>query len=195
LNGHFGPSHLVTRKMTWTAPHALQVLLSPAHGFLVWTPLAILAIVGLVWMAVRAAPNTTIEPAGWQRVAICMLLMIALQVYTAGSVESWTVAGAFGQRRFVALTALLVIGLAGLQRCLTTTPALRQFARVAAIVAVYWNLALMAEFATGLMDRQRLEPARNAYDAFVTVPRMAPDLAYRYLFNRASFYKKSGPER
>ncbi len=57
------------------------------------------------------------------------------------------------------------------------------------MVAVYWNLALMAEFATGLMDRQRLEPARNAYDAFVTVPRMAPDLAYRYLFNRASFYK------
>jgi len=54
---------------------------------------------------------------------------------------------------------------------------------------------LMAEFATGLMDRQRLEPARNAYDAFVTVPRMAPDLAYRYLFNRASFYKKSATER
>ena len=38
--------------------------------------------------------------------------MVVLQVYTAGSVESWTVAGAFGQRRFVALTPLLVIGLA-----------------------------------------------------------------------------------
>ena len=38
--------------------------------------------------------------------------MVALQVYIGGSVESWTVAGAFGQRRFVALTPLLVIGLA-----------------------------------------------------------------------------------
>jgi hypothetical protein len=195
LNGHFGPSHLVTRKMTWTAPHAMQVLLSPEHGFLVWTPLAVLAIAGLVWMAVSAVPTTAMDSVGLRRVVVCMLLMIALQVYTAGSVESWTVAGAFGQRRFVAITVLLVIGLAGLQHCLTTRPAVRQLARVAAILAVYWNLALMAEFATGLMDRQRLEPARNAYDAFVTVPRLAPDLAYRYLFNRASFYKKSDTER
>ena len=28
-----------------------------------------------------------------------------------------------------------------------------------------------AEFSIGLMDRQRLEPRRNAYDAFVTLPR------------------------
>ena len=40
------------------------------------------------------------------------LLMVALQIYVGGSVESWTVAGAFGQRRFVALTVLLGIGLA-----------------------------------------------------------------------------------
>jgi hypothetical protein len=37
------------------------------------------------------------------------------------------------------------------------------------------------------MDRQKLEPARNAYDAFVTLPRMAPGLAYRYVFDRQSF--------
>jgi hypothetical protein len=114
-----------------------------------------------------------------------LLLMIALQVYVGGSVESWTVAGAFGQRRFVALTAVLVIGLAALTRAVST--------RVIAIVvtlAVYWNLALIAEFATGLMDRQRLEPAKNAYDAFVTVPRLGPSLAYRYLFERSSFYQR-----
>ena len=40
--------------------------------------------------------------------------MIAAQVYSAGSVESWTVAGAFGQRRFVAITPLLIIGFAAL---------------------------------------------------------------------------------
>ena len=39
--------------------------------------------------------------------------MVALQVYVGGSVESWTVAGAFGQRRFIALTTALVIGLRG----------------------------------------------------------------------------------
>ena len=39
------------------------------------------------------------------------------------------------------------------------------------------------------MDRQRLEPRKNAYDAIVTVPLETPSLVYRYLFDRASFYK------
>ena len=47
-----------------------------------------------------------------RRIGWCALLMVALQIYVSGSVESWTVAGAFGQRRFVALTILLTIGLA-----------------------------------------------------------------------------------
>jgi hypothetical protein len=55
---------------------------------------------------------------------------------------------------------------------------------------VYWNVALSAEFAIGAMDRQRLQPARNAYDAFVTIPLEAPSLAYRYLFDRQSFYAR-----
>jgi hypothetical protein len=39
------------------------------------------------------------------------------------------------------------------------------------------------------MDRQKLEPRKNAYDAFVTLPAQAPSLIYRYLFDRASFYR------
>jgi len=39
------------------------------------------------------------------------------------------------------------------------------------------------------MTRRGSEPRRNAYDAFVTLPRMVPDLAYRYLFDRESFYQ------
>ena len=165
--------------MTWYAPHGLQVLGSPGHGFLVWTPLAILAIAGLFILAVRGAGDA-------RRVAWSALLMIASQAYVAGSVESWTVAGAFGQRRFVALTILLVIGLAALWSALRATP--RRFAAVMIAACVWWNLALMAQFALRLMDRQRVEPMRNAYHAFVTLPRMLPGIAYRYLFDRQSFY-------
>ena len=178
LNGHLGPSRLVTRKMTWTAPHALQVLASPEHGFFVWTPLAALALAGLIWMALGHR----------RQVAVCMLLMFASQVYVSGSVESWTVAGGYGQRRFVALTALLVIGLAALQEGARRVAATTIVA-VVTVVAIYWNIALIAEFGTGLMDRQRLSPAQNAYDAFVTLPREAPSLVYRYLFDRSSFYR------
>jgi hypothetical protein len=45
-----------------------------------------------------------------------------------------------------------------------------------------------------MMDRQRLELRRNAYDAFVTLPRVAPELVYRYFTNRSSFYQPHPPE-
>ena len=183
LNGHFGPSTLVTRKMNWQAPHALQVLASPEHGFFLWTPLAALAIAGLFVLAVGN------RRADVRRIAWCAILMVALQIYVSGSVESWTVAGAFGQRRFVALTIMLTIGLAGL------IAAVRRGAWQAVLgtalgLCVWWNLALIVEFGTGLMNRQRLEPGRNAYDAFVTLPRQLPSLAYRYFADRSSFYRQ-----
>jgi hypothetical protein len=114
--------------------------------------------------------------------------MFALQVYVAGSVESWTVAGAFGQRRFVATTVLLVVGLAALLNAVRSAAA-RACLAAATLVAVWWNLGLLVQFGAGLMNRQRLDPARNAYTSFVVLPRAMPDLAWRYLFDRRSFYK------
>jgi hypothetical protein len=174
LNGHIGPHSSVGHKMTWTAPHALQVLFSPEHGFLFWTPLAAVALVGLILRR--------------QRVFALLLVMVAFQVYVAGSVESWTVAGAFGQRRFIALTAILIVGLSVVWQSAQSRPA-RTILAIVLVLGVYWNLAMTAEFAVGLMDRQKLEPRKNAYDAFVTLPRQLPSLAYRYLFDRGSFYK------
>jgi hypothetical protein len=201
VNGHLGPHASVGNKMNWVSPHALQVLFSPEHGLFVWTPLALIAIAGLLLLPPEGGSHATSGTAARgdqdpvasafrrkRHVPICLLVMVALQIYVGGSVESWTVAGAFGQRRFIALTAVLVVGYAALDLAVARKAA-RATLAAATIVAVYWNLAMIAEFATGLMDRQRLEPAKNAYDAFVTLPRMAPDLAYRYLFDRTSFYK------
>ena len=200
LNGAPRPSPLVTRKMFWHAPHALQVLADPEHGWFFWTPLAVLALIGLVWLAAvpdaigkdhAVHPN---EPADVRQIALCMLLMVAFQVYVSGAVESWTVAGAFGQRRFVAVTIFLVIGIAALQSWVPSRGG-RILINALIVIAVWWNLALTAEFGTGMMDRQKLELGRNAYDAFVTLPRMAPGLVYRYFTNRASFYKPAETTR
>jgi hypothetical protein len=186
LNGHLGPHSSVGRKMNWMAPHGLEVLFSPEHGFFMWTPLALVAIVGLVACAFSSHDPVASAFRRKRQIPMCLLLMVALQIYVSGSVESWTVAGAFGQRRFIALTTALVIGLAALQ---ASSIRARKVVTAVVILCVYWNLALTAEFATGLMDRQKLEPRKNAYDAFVTLPRQAPSLVYRYLFDRESFYK------
>jgi len=199
LNGRPRPSPLVMRKMFWHAPHALQVLADNEHGFFFWTPLAVLAVAGLILMTVAPASTegesgTGVAPSDVRRIGWCMLLMTAAQVYVSGAVESWTVAGAFGQRRFVAVTILLVIGLATL-RARIRGDAVQVAANVAIAICIWWNLALIAEFGTSMMDRQRLELRKNAYDAFVTLPRMAPRLMYRYFAERASFYKPAEPER
>ena len=77
-------------------------------------------------------------------IAICAIVMFVLQAYIAGAVESWTVAGAFGQRRFVSLTPLLVLGLASLLE----PPRFRRVMMVLVVMCVWWNLGLMAQFGT-----------------------------------------------
>jgi len=198
LNGRLGPSRLVSRKMTWTSPHAASVLFSPEHGLFFWTPLALFAVGGLVLLVLsRAGGDAKAEPPGAtradaRRIGAGLLAIVLCQVYVAGAVESWTVAGAFGQRRFVALTAPFVVGLAVLGAHAARSAATTAAAALA-VLCVWWNLGLMVQFGAGLMDRQRLDLRLNAYNTFIEVPRRLPDIAYRYLFDRGSFYRSASP--
>jgi hypothetical protein len=190
LNGHIGADSTVTRKMTWTSPHGLSVLFSPAHGLFAWTPLAILAILGLCWLiSGRAKPGC--GDCRWM--GVLALVMFLLQVYISGSVESWTVAGAFGQRRFVCLTPVLVLGLAAW--CPASSASGAGKVRMAGLaiavgLGIWWNLGLMFQFGDHRMDRQQLTLRENAWTTFVVLPREAPSLAWRYVTDRASFYKQ-----
>jgi hypothetical protein len=183
INGHFGPTRFVLRKMTWTSPHFLQVLFSPEHGLFAWTPLALVAVGGLVWLAVGQRRDAGAD-VRW--IGLLALVMFALEVYVSGCVESWTVAGAFGQRRFVATTPLLALGLAAL------APAAAGARRVVwaalLVLCVWWNLGLMAQFGLHTIDRQRLTLADNARQTFLELPARAPSVAWEYVTNRSAFY-------
>lgn len=192
LYGRIGPAPEVAGKMVWNAPFAAAVLLSPRHGLLVWTPLVVLSLVGLVWFSATGAGAPDTGRA--RRIGLCLLAMFAAQVYISGSVESWQAAGSFGQRRFVGTTIILVIGLAAAIRMAAGQVPRRAIQGIIA-VCVWWNLGLMAQFGAGMMDRQRLEPARNARTMFVVLPRALPDLTYRYLFDRPSFYENAARYR
>jgi hypothetical protein len=158
---------------------------------LFWTPLALPALVGLVWLAMRRGPLVAGEtpPPDRRRIAMICIVMVMTQIYIGGALDTWAGAGSFGQRRLVGLTVFLVLGLT------TTLVVVRhrwmKFATWSLIVlAVWWNLGLMAQFGTRLMNRQRLDPPLNAYHNFVTIPRRLPELFSRYLFDRSSFYQR-----
>ena len=185
LNGHLGPAAVVKRKLLWWSPNALGVLVSPHHGLFVWTPLALLCVAGLVWLALgRVKPDC--GDCRW--VALLALLMIALQAYIAGAFASWTVAGSFGQRRFVGLTPLFTIGLAALYTAPWSRPA-RATIVTLTVLAIWWNLGLMALFGTKQMDRQRVQLAADIRAVFVTLPHEGPSLIWRYFTDRSSFYE------
>lgn len=190
LNGHLGPAQVVADKMRWYAPHAADVLISPAHGFFAWTPLAAVCVGGL--LAVAARPSRVSAAAeGARPVLVGLVLMFLAQVYVSGSVQTWTVAGSFGQRRFLGTTVMLIVGLAAL-RALAAGPARRLLA-VAAVVGIWWNLGLMVQFGANRMDRQRLHLSEDAYRTFVEVPAEMPRMVYRYFFDRTSFYQPVRP--
>jgi len=184
LNGGVRPDATVARKLTWWSPHAISVVFDHEHGLLAWTPLVAIALTGLVLLA----SNRVARPES-QRVGALLLVMCLAQIYTSGIVESWTVAGSFGQRRFVALTPVLTIGVATILAVTTHVWARRTVMSLLAL-CVWWNLGLMAQFGMNRMDRQKLTLGRNARLTFVELPFEAPGIAWDYLTNRSSFYKR-----
>jgi hypothetical protein len=187
LNGRLWVDSHVNNKMSWSSPHGLQVLFSPEHGLFAWTPLAVVAIVGLVLLAMgrlrEGAPDA-------QWFGILALVMVGLQAYIAGAVESWTVSGSFGQRRFVGLTPLLTVGLATLAVMIVRSG--RVWARRAFValvgLCIWWNVGLMIQFGMNTMDRGRLTLRQNAWTTFVTLPPQLPATVWQYFTNRSAFY-------
>jgi hypothetical protein len=182
VNGHFGPHESIGNKMSWHSPHAFGVLLDVEHGWLWWTPLAVLSLAGLAGIAAGRI-RTKVADGSW--LALCFVAILAMQVYINGAVESWSVAGSFGHRRFVELTPILIVGLAGLLAVPRPVPV-----RVLAALCIWWNLGLLLQFGAHRMDRQKLTLGDNARQTFVELPLEAPSLAWRYFSNRDSFYRQ-----
>jgi hypothetical protein len=179
LNGRFAPSTLVARKMDWSSPHFLQVLFDPGHGLYLWAPLLLPATLGLVAAWRRQRELTAFLAAG-----------LLLQVWINGAVASWSQAGAFGSRRFVAATPLFAWGLAALGAWLL--PRLGRRAGAALIaVFVWWNLSLMVQFGLRLMDRQRLEWPRVAINQVTEVPRRLGRTAILFFSDREALARES----
>jgi len=180
LNGSWGPSQMVARKMTWWSPHFLEVLFDPAHGLFAWSPLLLVASAGLL---TAVAGRRALVPA-------LLGLALLLQVWVNGALESWTQAGAFGSRRFVAATPVFAWGLAGL---LGGTVARRRTAPalVALVAFVWWNASLMVQFGLRLMDRQRLDWPQVAVRQVTEVPPRIGRVAWLFFTDRERLVREA----
>ena len=128
LFGSWLPSRPPGQQLDFFPGHYLQVLFSSQHGLFTWTPISLLAVAGFAFVRDR-------------RLQLAFLVAFLIELAISGSAPDWNGDFSFGQRRFLALTPFLAIGLAALAARVGERPA-----RPVVALLVAWNLLLMVNF-------------------------------------------------
>jgi hypothetical protein len=156
----------------WENPAFRAVLFSANRGAFVWTPILLLAAIGL-FALLRVAPGMA---------KVCMAIVVSFYLLIS-FYPWWHGAYSFGNRFFVSLTPIFVLGLAAAFSSVArlwpgTAIAGRRIVPVTALF-ILWNLGLMYQWSAGLLpDRGPVYWDEVIYDQFREVPQaIAHDLA------------------
>ncbi|MGH9572354.1 MAG: hypothetical protein ACRD40_02325 [Candidatus Acidiferrales bacterium] len=167
----------------WNSPAFFKVALSADHGFLTWTPVLILALIGLALLALKDG-----------KTAFSLLTAVIFYVYAIGCYEDWDGISSFGNRFFVSLTPIFVIGLGAFFDLVGEAFERHKGAWVpgattAALIAV--NLGMIFQWGTHLIpSRGPISFQKAAYNEVVVVPGMAIGMARNYMTGRSALMKK-----
>jgi len=182
--GPFESGYVSIRDYLWRSPACLSVLFSSNHGLLAWTPLLGLAILGLFFFAFR------LPKVGMPFLAALVAFYLFISVY-----PDWAGISSYGNRFFVSLTALFIVGLSvfldRVVQLFRSPKAALAAASAALAIFVLWNAGLM--FQWGL----RLIPARGPvtfsemiHNQFFVVPRRLTTDLHAYLYHRKALMQK-----
>jgi len=148
----------------WTSPALTRVLFSSDHGLLSWTPILLPAIIGLFFL--------------WKRDRILgasLIVSFFAFYYFIASYPDWDGLSAFGNRFFVSLTPLFVLGLAASLAALGDWMRSRGRALAVAGPAIgllaIWNLGFIYQWGTHLIPvRGPISWSQMAENQFGEVP-------------------------
>ena len=115
-----------------------ETLWSSWHGFLSWTPVAYIALLGTVAYARR----------NW-RWAVAAVMVVFVMAWINGATPDLGSGWSFGGRRFVSCLVLLAPGLALIAQAMVRHP-MTSIAMLSA-AAVGWNYLLMEQYRSGLL--------------------------------------------
>jgi hypothetical protein len=184
FGGPFESGYPPLGEWNWTAPVWQSVLFSANHGLLSWTPVLIPALLGLF----GAYKKDVLFGTG-------LLLTVLAFGYFISSYPDWDGLSSFGNRFFISLTPVFVIGLAAALDSLAgwwdrpgSDVALA--GGVLALLSV-WNAGFIFQWGTQMIpSRGAISWKQMAHNQFVVVPaRLASDLQH-YLFRRESIMQR-----
>ena len=171
LNSGYGESWF------WKSPAVWKVCFSSDHGLFSWTPILILSLAGLFALWKYDRP-----------LALYSTIVFATYVYALGCYQDWDGISSFGNRFFVSLTVLFVLGLAVCFDWLARAWQERRATILAwsgTTVLVLWNLGLIFQWGMHLIpERGPISWRVAAYNQVAVVPAQATQAVRGYLTGR-----------
>jgi hypothetical protein len=151
----------------WAHPMFRAVLFDTSHGLFICTPILLLAVVG-IFLLVWRRPEV-----GRPCLAISLAFYVLISLY-----PWWFGAFGFGNRFFVSLTPIFILGLSflfseSLKLWGTTRAASRRLLPVTALF-ILWNLGLVYQWSVDMFPwRSQVYWDEVLYDQFRVVPQQA----------------------
>jgi hypothetical protein len=148
---------------SWHSPAFFNVLFSSDHGMLTWTPILILALIGL--LIFRRADKLFATYA----IISCLAFYFIVSIH-----PDWDGLSSFGARFFISLTPLFILGLAAFFDWMASSWQERRaavLASCATLILIVWNLGLIYQWGTHLIPARGPISWRDAaYNQVAVVP-------------------------
>jgi hypothetical protein len=159
-------------------------LFSSNHGLLSWTPLLGFAILGLFFFAFR------LPKIGVPFITALVAFYLFISIY-----PDWAGISSYGNRFFVSLTALFILGLGVFLERLAQLFRSRRVALAVASAAltifVLWNAGLAFQWGMHLIPaRGPVSFPEMIHNQFFVVPRQLTSNLHVYLFRRKSLMRQ-----
>jgi hypothetical protein len=180
----FASGYIPLSKWLWRSPVFFQVLLSSNHGLLAWTPIIILSFLGLLLFARRH------PAAGLPFLAAVLAFYVFISCY-----PDWAGISSFGNRFFISLTPLFILGLAvfldALSHLFSAPRTALLFSSVVLACFILWNLAFMFQWGTHLVPaRGPIDFPQMVRNQFTAVPSAISSQLRAYLLGRRDLMRQ-----
>jgi hypothetical protein len=167
-----------TERWFWNSPAFFRVCFSAEHGLFTWTPILIPAVVGLFFVCRYS-----------QLLGLSLLAVFVSYLYVIGCYQNWDGLSSFGNRFFVSLTPIFVLGLAATLQQLGKSFQNRRgvFGGACAVVGLFivWNLAFVFQWGMHLIPpRGPISWRKMAYNQVVVVPVSSTNALRDFVFRR-----------
>jgi hypothetical protein len=180
----FESGYVSLREWLWFSPAFFSVLFASNHGLLAWTPILLFAILGL-FVFWRREPRV-----GGAFLAAFLAFYLFICCY-----PDWAGISSYGNRFFVSLTALFILGLSvfldRLAQLFRSRRAALAAASVILILFVFWNAGLMFQWGSHLIPaRGPISFSEMVHNQFFVVPRQLSAELRSYLFRRKALMQQ-----